>query len=372
MVNRGNASGSDQRPWAWIILGWFWVVILACLIGGGIALQVLGPPTPTAPRMPLAGPDRPRPSQAGAPGPSSPATSPAPPVSAAAIAIPSQPATGRGGLAPADMALLEPGPEDGILPRIGPDGRMPMQVYAAPFDPTDPRPRVAVLLGGIGMAEMDSEEAIRATPPAISLAISPYAARPARLQEMARAAGHETLISIPMEPAGYPLDDPGNRALLTGLPAAQNQERLLWALSRIAGYVGATGSNNGLRGERFAASGQMPQVLNELARRGVLYIDARPTAARTTAAPQDRRPGLRAVDVTIDDPPVRAEIEAKLSRLEQISRDRGAAIGLASLPGPVTVERLAAWAAKLPGRGVVLVPVSALVSPLPLPTETRR
>jgi polysaccharide deacetylase 2 family uncharacterized protein YibQ len=71
------------------------------------------------------------------------------------------------------------------------------------------------------------------------------------------------------------------------------------------------------------------------------------------------------VDVLVDEPPVRSEIEAQLARLEQIARDRGAALGLAGQPMPVTVERLAAWAATLGSRGVVLVPVSALVPPLP-------
>jgi uncharacterized protein len=44
-----------------------------------------------------------------------------------------------------------------------------------------------------------------------------------------------------------------------------------------------------------------------------------------------------------------------------LARDRGAALGLASAPTPVAVERLAAWAALLEQRGVVLVPVSAVV-----------
>ena len=74
--------------------------------------------------------------------------------------------------------------------------------------PPDQRPRVAVLLAGIGMSETDSEEAIRTTPAAISLAVSPYAFHPERLLADARAAGHELLLSLPMEPARYPLERP--------------------------------------------------------------------------------------------------------------------------------------------------------------------
>ena len=58
---------------------------------------------------------------------------------------------------------------------------------------------------GIGLNEADSEEAIRTLPGEISLGFSPYAFRPGKLVEAARTAGHEFLISIPMEPQGYPL-----------------------------------------------------------------------------------------------------------------------------------------------------------------------
>jgi hypothetical protein len=212
------------------------------------------------------------------------------------------------------------------------------------------------------MAEIDSEDAIRATPPAVSLAISPYAQRPGRLVDLARSVGHETLVSIPMEPLGYPLNDAGNRSLLTGLSPAQNHEHLIWALSRFSGYVGATGALSGLRGERFAASQQMRPVLEELAARGLLYVDPRPVPSRP-GGPSPTRPGVRVADLVIDDPPVRLEIEFKLTRLEQLARDRGTALGVAGLPGPVTIDRLAAWTATLASRGVMLVPVSALVPP---------
>ena len=268
--------------------------------------------------------------------------------------------------------MQEPAPagDGATLPRIGADGRLPMQVYAARYDGADARPRVAVLLAGLGMAEIDSEEAIRATPPAVSLAVSPYAPKPSGLLELARAAGHEVLVSIPMEPLGYPLNDAGNRALLTGSSLVENRERLLWALSRFAGYVGATAAMSGLRGERFAGNEQMKPVLEELAGRGLLYVDPRPVALRP-GDPPPARPGRRVADVVLDDPPARGEIEAKLARLEQAARDRGSALGVAGLPAAVTVERLAAWTMTLGLRGIALVPVSALVPPPVLASEPR-
>jgi uncharacterized protein len=252
-----------------------------------------------------------------------------------------------------------------MLPRLGADGRAPMQVYAAGYDPTDTRPRIAILLSDIGMSQQDSEDAIRSLPPAVSLAFSPYAIRPDPLLEAARAGGHEMLLSIPMEPPNYPINDAGNFALKTGDPAAANALRLEWAMSRISGYVGATAALGRLHGERFAgAADQMAPVLEELAGRGLLYVDSRTgLAARSGGS----LPPMRSVDLVIDALPVRTEIEAKLAQLEQVARDRGSALGLADSPVPVTVERLAAWLTTLSQHGLALVPVSALILPAPRP-----
>ncbi len=208
------------------------------------------------------------------------------------------------------------------------------------------------------MSEADSRAAIDALPGPIALAFSPYASNPDPLIELCRKAGHETLVSIPMEPQGFPLNDAGSHSLLTGAQPAQNAANLEWALSRIAGYVGATGAMDGMRGERFADQPfGFDAMLAELGRRGLLYIDPRPGKANGKVAAV---PG-RAVDLVIDDPPARAEIEAKLAALERLARDKGSALGLAGPLRPVTVERIAAWAKGLGDRGIALAPVSAVV-----------
>ena len=127
-----------------------------------------------------------------------------------------------------------------------------MQVYAAGFDGSSRRPRVGLRLAGAGLNQADSEAAIRLLPGGVTLAVSPYAQNPAKVLAAARAAEHEYLLSIPMEPQGFPLNDPGNQALMTSLSPEQNRSRLEWMLSRIAGYIGAVGAEGSMRGERFA------------------------------------------------------------------------------------------------------------------------
>jgi uncharacterized protein len=249
-----------------------------------------------------------------------------------------------------------------MLPRAAADGRIARVVYARPFDPADRRPRIGLVVTGLGMSDADSRNAIENLPGPVTLAFSPYANAPDPLIDLARAKGHETLISIPMEPQGYPLNDAGSRSLLTGADPAQNRQNLEWALSRIQGYVGATGAFEGMRGERFAdQTSSLAQILEELGRRGLLYVDARPGRGPLQAAPLPTRD----VDIVVDDPPARAEIEAKLAALERLAREKGSALGLAGPLRPVTIERIAAWARSLDEKGIALAPVSAMVEAPP-------
>jgi uncharacterized protein len=336
-------------------LGLFWGAVLIILGAGAVTLQLLGPPPPLQqPKLAAASP------------PSPPRRAPAP-VALAAVSVPPKPGAV---IAAPDPSLLEPSQSDpgASLPRIGADGRWPMQVYAAGFDPADTRPRIALLVADIGMSGQDSDNAIRTLPAAVSLAFSPYANKPDALLAAARERGHESLIALPLEPQNAPLNDAGNFALLTGASRAVNTRRLDWALSRITGYVGATGALGRLHGERFAeAADQMGPVLDELASRGLLYID--PRTARAPVSTGGAGPAFgRAVDLVIDEPAVRTHIDAKLTSLEQFARDHGSSVGLVNDPAPLTVGRIATWAAGLSQRGFVLTPVSALARP-PAPAD---
>jgi len=319
--------------------------------------------TPTPTQMPAPTPPAPAATaattQAATPA-TPPATTPAtapppqPPVQA-----PIRPGSDRPGpIAAPDPALLQRSPDDAVamLPMISADGRAPMQAYARGFDSSNRRPRVGLVFAGLGTSEGDSYEAIRLLPGGVTLAFSPYSTHPDRLLDLARTGGHEFLLSLPLEPQGYPQNDAGDHALLTGGTASVNTARLDWALGRIAGYAGTTGALSTLRGERFANDkGPFDAMLRVLAARGLFYIDPRPGA--------EPLPWIwnRSVDVVIDEPPVRTEIDAKLTLLEQIAREKGSALGLAGAVRPVTLQRVQIWANGLQDRGIALAPASAMM-----------
>ncbi len=329
----------------WRRLAAFWGVVLVLSAGGAAALQVMGPPmqrpapqpvsmAPSVPAIDL--PLAPPPMMARQP----PLAAPSPGV----IRAP-------------DMALQEPAPDfpDHFLPRRAADGRESMTFYARVPDPMDRRPAVSMLVVGLGQSDTDSLTAIATLPGAVTLGFSPYTANPDPLLADAREHGHEYLVTLPMESQGYPLNDSGPHALLTGADPATNDRNLEWVLSRMQGEVGITGASDGLRGERFAGATELiSQVQQQLSKRGLLYVDPRPGAA-----PQ---PHTAIVSMVVDDPPDRTSIDAKLSQLEQQARDGQTVLGLAVMLRPVTVERIAAWARGLEGRGVKLMPVSALAT----------
>lgn len=362
-------SGSKTRL-LWRGLAAFWT-ILAMICGGGAGvLHFLGPPKPTVSVAEAAASSTAHAEIAQAPAVATPVAKPpevSPPgqadplrdVHASSAVAPQQPPQQATNVRQATLLEASALYPNGQLPRIAADGRTARQAHAASFDKSDIRPRVAILLAGIGMNEADSMAAL-GLPAQVSLAVTPYATRLERIAPAARAAGHELLLSLPMEPQGFPLNDPGNRALLTGASAVANAQLLEWALTRFTGYVGATGALGQMRGERFAASAdQMKQVQDTLAARGLMYVDPRPNAVWTK--PQAGQLPSRGIDVVLDDPLGGAEIDKALARLEKVARDRGSAMGLAGRPSPLAVDRIAVWAAGLDARGVALAPISVVV-----------
>jgi uncharacterized protein len=268
------------------------------------------------------------------------------------------PADGVGALSPApDPGLVEQSP-DGLLPKIGVDGRQPWQVYARPFNANEPRPRVAVVLTGLGLSSAATESAIQGLPGGVTLAFQPYADNLQQWINLARAAGHEVLLNVPLEPLDYPKDDPGPQALFTAFAPAENLERLNWALSQVTGYVGVSTH----MGSRFTTSrDSMAPIIEVMRRRGLLFLDTR-SSARSVGAILATENGVpRAInDRFLDAREVsRVTIDARLAEVELIAREVGVSIAVGQAY-PVTIERIALWVQTLGTKGLVLAPISAV------------
>jgi len=255
-----------------------------------------------------------------------------------------------------DPGLSEASPQ-GPLPIVAKDGRQPWQVYAKPFAVEDARPKVAIVVSGLGMSKAASEAAIRLLPGNVTLAFNPYAPGLLDWVVKARQAGHEVLIMVPLEPTTFPLDDPGPQGLMTTNAPEENRLRLEFILSRMTGYIGVMT----VMGSKFNSSeDQLRTLLGELKTRGLMFlegdIDANslaPKIATEIALPR------ALTNIIVDEIPTKAAIDDQLSELENALNQQSAVVAIAEAY-PSSIERLAAWTASLDSKNIVLAPLSAL------------
>jgi polysaccharide deacetylase 2 family uncharacterized protein YibQ len=255
-----------------------------------------------------------------------------------------------------DMALVEK-TDIGMLPIIAKDGRKSWRVYSRPFNASEKRPRVAVILTGLGVSHNATESAIRDLPPEVSFAFAPHAKKLEEWVKTARDAGHEVLLSVPMEPGDYPRSDPGPYGLLLKLGKEENLQRLHWMMSRLTGYVGVINHQGG----RFTANLKaMQPILNELGRRGLMFVDSRTSSNSVAPIVAVRTSTPYAVnDRLVDVIAARAAIDFRLSEIESVLGSKGKAVAIGRAY-PVTIQRLKRWIDRLPKKGFVLAPISAL------------
>lgn len=266
-----------------------------------------------------------------------------------------------------ETAVLHPHPDPkliettdtGPLPVIGEDGRQSWRVYSRPFNVLEKRPRVAIIVTGLGVSFDATQSAVEQLPGAVTFAFAPFADKLKEWIDAARGAGHEVLLDLPMEPKGFPRNDPGPFGLLTSLQPDQNQRRFEWVLSRMTGYIGVTN----YRGDRFSGNKTaMQPILAELKCRGLMFVDSMenaistgPALAKTLKLPSARV--SRIIDRVIS----RAAIARQLAEIAEIAKVQDVAVIMAR-PYPVTIRALKRWIPKLADMGLVLVPVSAVAN----------
>ena len=266
-------------------------------------------------------------------------------------------------LAPTRIAIPDPDPALlrstplGQIPKIAPDGRKALSAYARPFNNPEGSPRIAIVVGGLGLNPALTERAIDELPPEVSLAFAPYAKDLEFWTRKARRAGHEVLIELPMEGYGGDQRALGAAGLLSSRSAEENLQRLDWLLSRFGGYFAATN----YMGAKFSTDASaLAPVLNKLNEAGIAYIDdtgaARASGAGTAAAFTTVN---RMIPPSPDDSGRRA-VRRELQALEKIAERDGAALGK-TYAYAATLDEIIGWAAQAEEKGFVAAPASSVL-----------
>jgi uncharacterized protein len=262
-------------------------------------------------------------------------------------------------LAPAPIASVMEVTTWGQLPRISKAGDKPSKVYARAASLNDVHsdaPKIAIIIGGLGLNRKLTQKAIRDLPGEVTLAFAPYGTELQDQVNKARGGGHEVFLQMPLEPIGYPANNPGPKTLLGDASEAENIDAMRWHMSRFAGYAGVV---NYMGGRFLSMPRSIKPMFAELKSRGLLFVeDGSLALSATEATAKSANLQARRAQIVIDVDASPQAITAALNLLEEEAKSNGIAIGTGS-GLEVTIDTLRDWAKEANQRGVVLIPVTA-------------
>ncbi|WP_343870526.1 divergent polysaccharide deacetylase family protein, partial [Caenispirillum bisanense] len=282
----------------------------------------------------------------------SPSTSPAagavkPPVKAVPAPPPAE--TQVAALPTPPRSVFEPAPKAF-------DGEAPWVKYAVPSPAVKGRPMIAIVIDDLGVDKVRSNRIVTLPGP-LTTAWMTYADNVAAQAKAARAAGHELIIHMPMEPLNGSLDS-GPDVLKTTMTPDQVRRQVRAGLSRLEGYVGI----NNHMGSRFTTDPEgMRVVIDELRARGLLWLDSK-TSPRSVGPKLAEQAGIPFAErhIFLDNVDTLPAVMAQLAETEKVARKVGYAIAIGH-PHDSTYKALKQWLPSLEDKGLVLVPLSTIV-----------
>ncbi|WP_298721174.1 divergent polysaccharide deacetylase family protein [uncultured Ferrovibrio sp.] len=217
-------------------------------------------------------------------------------------------------------------------------------------------PFVAIIIDDAGLDRKNTARAIKMAGP-LTISFMSYAHELAEQSAAARAAGHEVMLHLPMEPLDAKRNNPGPNALWLNLDEAELKRRLQWNLDRFDSYVGI----NNHMGSRFTADApRMTLVMEEVSRRQIFWLDSL-SGPKSVGSAIARKAGVDTAerDLFLDDERSPG-IQHELAAMERIARARGDVIAIGH-PHTSTLDALEKWIAGAKEKGFSLVPVSTVL-----------
>ncbi len=245
---------------------------------------------------------------------------------------------------------------EGELPIVGPGGLRPFDYYARPWSGARGT-RIAIVVGGLGISQTGTMRAVRELPEEITLAFAANGNSLSRWVPEARRNGHEVLLQVPMEPFGYPQNNPGRGTLASDKSSATNIANLRADMASATSY---TGIMNYLGGRFLASADALEPVMREIGERGLMFLDDG-TSVQSLSGEYARAFGMphAFADMVLDEQVSRDAILKKLDELERVAYRKGYAIGVAS-GFDESLTAIAEWAEEAGARGIEIVGVSTL------------
>lgn len=189
-----------------------------------------------------------------------------------------------------------------------------------------PQPLIAIIIDDVGIGHMDAFKNALSIPYPITFAILPFRQYTKECAELAKGRGFELILHMPMEPYGYPKNDPGPGAIFEKDNKKLIEEKLISAFDAIK-Y--AKGLNNHMGSKITSLKYSTRVILNYLKENGYFFIDSR-TSVDTIALSEANNMKLKALkrNVFLDNSRKPEEIEHQLSKAVIEAKTTGFAIAI--------------------------------------------
>lgn len=252
----------------------------------------------------------------------------------------SQQSCARKGAPPAERQREPEKPKRTERPSMGhPKPSAKPEAAEHPVAAPNELPRFALVIDDLGYATPELVMRLCAQPIAFSVAVLPYQEFTRESARIAREAGKELMLHLPMEPHGFPGPgkDPGPDAVMFDLTEREVRDRVRKALADVPR---AKGVNNHMGSRITPDRLRMGWVLDEVKRSRCFFVDSR-TEKDSVAFEIAQKLGIPSVErkVFLDDDKTYAEMEKQWDRAVAIARKEGQVLIIGHIY-PETIQAL--------------------------------
>lgn len=219
--------------------------------------------------------------------------------------------------------------------------------------------KIAIIVDDLGANEDEVVWGLLNIEQPLTFSILPGLKFSKEIADLAQQRGQEVMLHLPMEPYGYPKEDPGSEAIFVKLSQKEIQRRTHQALDSVPHVKGV---NNHMGSKATEDSRVMRNVLKELESKGLYFVDSR-TSSKSVAYELAQRMRVKAaeVQVPLDNEPRYDLIREKVEEMVQVAVAEGGVVVRGHVQYPQTLQVLKEVLPALEKKGFEFVHASQLV-----------